>query len=132
MCYHQDPSSAENPFVRSNFPCSKFDFLQRLSHFREIRENLLQRLSDFFNGFPIFLNDFSISEKYEKIYFWWQVYERSLFELCISRHSLPELRNSCKLITIHHTVLQVLKTCMMKWLSTKPISTSDNKTRSPS
>ncbi len=38
---------------KSNFLCSKFDFLQRLSDFREIRENLLQRLSDFFNGFPL-------------------------------------------------------------------------------
>jgi hypothetical protein len=39
-----------------NFPRSKFDFsstVQRLSDFQEIRENLLQRLSDFFNGFPI-------------------------------------------------------------------------------
>jgi hypothetical protein len=38
---------AQNPI----FPCSKFDFLQRLSDFQEIQENLLQRLSDFFNGF---------------------------------------------------------------------------------
>ena len=56
------------------FLCSKFDFLQRLSDFREIRENLLQWLSDFFdafrflqristfrNGFLIFLNGFPIS-----------------------------------------------------------------------
>jgi hypothetical protein len=64
---------------KSNFLCSKFDFLQRLSNFREIRENLLQRLSDFFNaflisvtafkfsiflnGFPIFLNGSPLSEK---------------------------------------------------------------------
>jgi hypothetical protein len=37
--------------LNSNFPHTKFDFLQRLSAFREIRENLLQRLSAFFNGF---------------------------------------------------------------------------------
>jgi hypothetical protein len=43
----------------------------------------LQQLSDFFNGFPIYLNGFPLSEKYEKIYLWRQVYKRSLFELCI-------------------------------------------------
>ena len=75
----------------------------------------LQRLSAFFNGFPIFLNGFPLSKKYEKIYLRRQVYERSLFELCISCHLLPELRNSRQLIAIHHTVLQVLKTCMLKW-----------------
>jgi hypothetical protein len=86
--------SLQNPFVRSNFPHSKFNFLQRLSHFQEIRENLLQRLSnifngfpisspafhflkrlpDFFNGFPIFLNGFPLSEKSGKIYLWRQIY----------------------------------------------------------
>ncbi len=39
--------------LNSNFPHTKFDFLQRLSDFREIQENLLQRLSAFFNGFPL-------------------------------------------------------------------------------
>jgi hypothetical protein len=39
--------------LNSNFPHTKFDFLQRLSDFREIQENLLQRLSDFFNSFPL-------------------------------------------------------------------------------
>ncbi len=38
----------EYPFWKSSpkiqFSCSKFDFLQRFSDFREIRENLLQRL----------------------------------------------------------------------------------------
>jgi hypothetical protein len=34
-----------------NFPHTKFNFLQRLSDFQEILENLLQRLFDFFNGF---------------------------------------------------------------------------------
>jgi hypothetical protein len=38
---------------KSDFLRSKFDFLQRLSDFREIQENLLQRFSDFFNGFPL-------------------------------------------------------------------------------
>ncbi len=37
--------------LNSNFPHTKFDFLQRLSNFRETQENLLQQLSDFFNGF---------------------------------------------------------------------------------
>jgi hypothetical protein len=38
--------------LNSNFPHTKFYFLQRLSAFQEIQENLLQRLSNFFNGFP--------------------------------------------------------------------------------
>jgi hypothetical protein len=73
--------------LNSNFPHTKFNFLQRLSNFREIQENLLQQLSNFFNGFPlsstafrflqrlsnffkgflIFLNGFPLSKKYEKI-----------------------------------------------------------------
>jgi hypothetical protein len=32
--------------------------VQRLSNFREIRENILQRLSDFFNGFLLSLTAF--------------------------------------------------------------------------
>jgi hypothetical protein len=53
-----------------------------------------QWLSALFNGFPIFLNGFPLSEKSEKIYLRWHVYERSLFKLRISRHLLPELCNS--------------------------------------
>jgi hypothetical protein len=71
-----------------------FHFLQRLSDF-------LQRLSAFSNGFPIFfnsflifLNGFPLSEKSKKIYLWREVYKRSLFELHIFCHSLPELCNS--------------------------------------
>jgi hypothetical protein len=56
----------------NSFPISSLAF-----HF-------LQRLSAFFNGFPIFLNGFPLSEKSGKIYLWRQVYERSLSELCIS------------------------------------------------
>jgi hypothetical protein len=37
--------------LNSDLPHTKFDFLQRLSNFQEIQENLLQWLSDFFNGF---------------------------------------------------------------------------------
>jgi hypothetical protein len=37
--------------LNSDFPHTKFNFLQRLSNFREIRENLLQWLANFFNGF---------------------------------------------------------------------------------
>jgi hypothetical protein len=47
----------------------------------------------FLNGFPIFLNGFPLSEKSKKIYFRRQVYERSPFELRISRHLLPKLGN---------------------------------------
>jgi hypothetical protein len=39
--------------LNSNLPHTKFNFLQWLSNFREIRENLLQQLSAFFNGFPL-------------------------------------------------------------------------------
>jgi hypothetical protein len=51
-----------------DFPHTKFGFLQRLPDFQEIRENLLQWLSNFFNGFPIFLNGFPLSKKYKNIY----------------------------------------------------------------
>ncbi len=43
---------------KSDYLCSKFDFLQRLSDFQEIRENLLQRLSNFFNDFLLSLTHF--------------------------------------------------------------------------
>jgi hypothetical protein len=138
--------------LNSNFPYTKSDFLQRLSDSGEIQENLLKRLSNFFNGFPLsstaeiqenllqrlsdfqeirenllqrlseFFNGFPLSEKYKKNYLRRQVYKRSLFELRISHHLLPELCNSryliCNshlLIAIHHTALQVFKTCMLKW-----------------
>jgi hypothetical protein len=39
--------------LNSNYPHTKFNFLQQLSNFREIRKNLLQLLSNFFNGFPL-------------------------------------------------------------------------------
>ncbi len=78
-----------------------FCFLQWLSDFLQWLSDFLQRLSAFSNGFPIFsngfpifLNGFSLSKKSDKIYLWQEVYKRSLFELCIFRHSLPELRNS--------------------------------------
>ncbi len=96
---------------KSDFLCSNFDFSQRLSNFREIRENLLELLFDFFNGFPlsstyfkfsimafkfsiflnsfrIFLNSFPLSEKSGKIYLRRQIYERLLSELCFSRSKL--------------------------------------------
>jgi hypothetical protein len=92
--------------LKSNFPHTKFDFLQRLSAF--FNGFLLsampfcfpQCLSAFRNGFPIFLNGcliflngFCLSKKSKKIYLRRQVYKRSPFELRISRHSLPELHN---------------------------------------
>ncbi len=39
--------------LNSDFPHTKFNFFQQLSDFQEIQENLLQRLSNFFNGFPL-------------------------------------------------------------------------------
>jgi hypothetical protein len=44
----------------------------------------LQRISAFFNGFPIFLNGFPLSKKSRKIYLWWQVHKRLLSKLRIS------------------------------------------------
>jgi hypothetical protein len=63
-----------------------FHFLQQLSAF-------FNGFPTFFNGFPIFLNGFPLSKKSEKIYLRQQVYKRSLFELCIFCHLLPELSN---------------------------------------
>jgi hypothetical protein len=39
--------------LNSDFPHTKFDFLQRLSNFGEIQENLLQQLYNFFNRFSL-------------------------------------------------------------------------------
>ncbi len=76
----------------NSFPLSSmaFHFLQWLSAFLNV-------FLIFLNSFPIFLNGFPLSEKSEKIYLRRQVYERSPFELRISCHSLPELRN-CHLL----------------------------------
>ncbi len=84
------------PSPKSNFPHTKSNFPHRLSNF-------LQRLSAFFNSFPIFFDGFPLSKKSEKIYPQQQVYKRSLFELCISCHLLPELRNSCYNVYIYPT-----------------------------
>jgi hypothetical protein len=71
--------------LKSNFPHTKFNFLQRLSAF--------------FNGFLLssmafqFSSTAFLSKKSEKIYLRLQVYERSPFKLYISCHSLPELHN---------------------------------------
>ncbi len=62
-----------------------------------------QRLSAFFNGFPVFLDGFPLSEKSKKIYLRQQVYKRSLFEHRISRHLLPKLRNFCYNVYISPT-----------------------------
>jgi hypothetical protein len=73
-----------------------FRFLQQLSAF-------FNGFPTFFKGFPIFLNGFPFSKKSKKIYLWWQVYKRSLFELRISCHSLPELHNSRYIVYISPT-----------------------------
>jgi hypothetical protein len=72
--------------LKSDFPHTKFDFLQRLSAF-------FNGFLIFLNGFPIFLNGFPLSKKSEKIYLQRQVYKRSQFKLRISRHLLPKLCN---------------------------------------
>ncbi len=69
-------------------------FLQRLSGFLQPFSAFSNGFPIFLNGFPIFLNGFPLSEKSKKIYLWWELYERSLFELRIFCHLLPKLRNS--------------------------------------
>ncbi len=101
--------------MKSNFPQSAFCFLQWLFAFFNgfllslTAFHFLQQLSDFFNGFPIFLNGFpiflngfSLSKKSKKIYLRRQVYKRSPFELRISCHSLPKLRNCHSLPKLHN------------------------------
>jgi hypothetical protein len=75
-------------FTKISFllPSTAFRFLQRLSAF-------FNGFPNFSNGFPSFLNSFPLSKKSEKIYLWREVYKRSLFELRIFCHSLPELRD---------------------------------------
>jgi hypothetical protein len=79
--------------LKSNFPHTKLNFLQWLSAF--FNGFLISSTAFQFSswGFPIFLSGFPLSKKSKKIYLWRQVYKRSPFELCISCHLLPELRN---------------------------------------
>ncbi len=90
-------SSYEIRFTQIGFLLSStaFRFLQRLSDFLQQLSAFSNGFPIFPNGFPIFLNGFPLSEKSKKIYLWWEVYERLLFELCIFHHSLPKLCNSC-------------------------------------
>jgi hypothetical protein len=90
------------PSPKSNFPHLKSDFPHTESDLPKLAFYFLQWLFDFFNGFLtffnsflIFLNGFPLSKKSKKIYLWQEVYERSLFELCIFHHLLPELLSSC-------------------------------------
>jgi hypothetical protein len=83
-----------------DFPSPKTRFSSHKIRFSSTAFRFLQQLSTFFNGFLIFLigfliflNGFPLSEKSEKIYLRREVYERSLFELRIFHHSLPELCN---------------------------------------
>ena len=60
--------------LKSDFPHTKFNFLQRLSAFFNgfllslMVFQFLQQLSDFLYSFPIFLNSFPLSKKSKKIY----------------------------------------------------------------
>ncbi len=71
-----------------------FCFLQWLSDFLQQLSAFSNGFLNFSNGFPIFLNGFKLSKKSKKIYLWREVYKRSLFELHIFCHLLPELRSS--------------------------------------
>jgi hypothetical protein len=79
-----------------------FRFLQQLSDFLQRLFTFSNDFPNFSNGFPIFLNGFPLSEKSKKIYLWREVYERSIFELRIFRHSLPELCSSRQTIPTSH------------------------------
>jgi hypothetical protein len=80
-----------------------FCFLQWLSDFLQWLSAFFNSFPTFFSGFPIFLNGFPLSKKSKKIYLRRQVYKRSLFELCVSHHLLPELRNSRYIVYISPT-----------------------------
>jgi hypothetical protein len=80
-----------------------FCFYQWLSNFLQWLSAFVNGFPTFVNSFPIFLNGFPLSEKSEKIYLRQQVYERSLFKLCISCHSLPKLHNSRYIVYISPT-----------------------------
>ncbi len=94
-----------------------FCFLQWLSDFP-------QWLSTFFKGFLLSSTAFQFSSTAfwfsstafhfprnpKKIYLRRQVYERSLFELSISRHSLPKLCNARNNVYISPTVLTTTTT----------------------
>ncbi len=97
-------SSHKIRFTKIGFLLSStaFCFLQRLCDFLHRLSAFSNGFPNFSNGFPIFLNGFPLSEKSEKIYLWQEVYERLLFELCIFRHSLPELRDYHSTIHTSH------------------------------
>jgi hypothetical protein len=83
----RDPKIARNSRIsweNWDFPSPKLLFSSHKIQFSSTAFQFLQPLSAFFNGFLIFLNGFPLSKKSGKIYLWWQVYERSLSELCIS------------------------------------------------
>ncbi len=65
------------------FLAQNIDFLQRLSDFREIQENLLQQLSDFFNGLPLS----SILSKYSYHEYFVFPLRTSSYFLLANRHS---------------------------------------------
>ena len=92
--------------LKSDFLHTKFDFLHWLSPFfngfllSSTAFRFLHQLSAFFNSFPIssmvfqfFSMAFRFPRNPRKSILRRRVYERSLFELHISRHSLPKLCN---------------------------------------
>ncbi len=76
------------------FSSTAFRFLQWISDFLQQLSAFSNGFLIFSNGFPIFRNGFPLSKKSKKIYLWWEVYQRLLFELCIFCHLLPKLCNS--------------------------------------
>jgi hypothetical protein len=98
-------SSHEIQFSPIGFLLSSaaFHFLQWLSAFFNGFLTFINGFPTFFNGLPIFLNGFPLSKKSKKIYLRRQIYERSLFELRISCHLLPELCNSRYIVYISPT-----------------------------
>jgi hypothetical protein len=94
------PDHRESLGKYQDFPSPKIQFSSHEIRFSSTAFCFLQQLSTYFNGFliflngfPIFLNGFPLSKKSKKIYLRQQIYKSSPFELCISRHSLPELCN---------------------------------------
>ncbi len=77
----------------------------------------LQRLSAFFNGFPIFLNGFPFSEKSRKIYLWRQQSKMKANDFVMGvANKKRRLRSSQQLPWSLRMGWQVVSTAIFEWL----------------
>jgi hypothetical protein len=61
--------------LNSDFPYTKFNFLQRLSNFQESQENLLQWLFNFFNGFLLSSTAFQFLQRLSDFSQWLSAFQ---------------------------------------------------------